>query len=264
MKYFRWIIFVLCLLQCGCSRQGMQEGNKLSGIKVVDDSVVATESSEKEPEPSSEIVDDSCINYAGLVQEQFGSAMVQLEGGGLLGSGVIVGMDEERIVILTAAHVIAQDNSYVRVTFYDEYNAVSRETYCYEEQDIGVVIVERTDVPEENTQHYQFARWKQGDEAAVQQGDICIALGCTSGVAAESYEGTILEQWTYLEDYRQHMILAKVDGKPGMSGGGLFDKEGRLLGIISGGNDEEELAVIPMSLIAIKVDFLADLVDNNR
>ena len=60
------------------------------------------------------------------------------------------------------------------------------------------------------------------------------------------------------------MILAKVNGKPGMSGGGLFDKEGNLLGIISGGNDDGELAVIPMSLFAIKVDFLDELVDNNR
>ncbi|MGN0425102.1 MAG: serine protease [Acetatifactor sp.] len=263
MRNIWWIVFVLCLVLCGCSKQ-MHDNSDESGVSVVDDSRSDSESSEEKGEASTESVDDSDINFADLVQKSCGPMMVQLEGGGLLGSGVIAGMDEERIVILTAAHVISQANSYVRVTFFDDYNAVSRETDCYESQDIGVVIVERSDVPEENLEHYQCAGWQQGDDAAVQQGDICIALGCTLGVAAQSYEGIIEEPWIFVEDYGQHMILAKVNGKPGMSGGGLFDKDGNLLGIISGGNDDGELAVIPMSLFAIKVDFLEDLVDNNR
>lgn len=263
MRKIRWIVFVLCLVLCGCSRQ-LDENSDESGVSIAEDSWSDSQSSVEKEEGSTESVDDSDINYAGLIQETYGSAMVQLEGGGLLGSGVIAGMDEERIVILTAAHVISKANSYVRVTFFDDYNAVSRETDLYESQDIGVVIVERADVPEENLEHYQCAWWQQGDEAAVQQGEICIALGCTSGVAAQSYEGTIEDPWIFVEDYGQHMILAKVNGKPGMSGGGLFDKEGNLLGIISGGNDDGELAVIPMSLFAIKVDFLDELVDNNR
>lgn len=264
MRYFWWMVFVLCLVLCGCGKQTSQNSSTILDVSVVEESISGVEPAETDSGSSDEPVEDSDINYAGLLQESNAPMMVQLEGGGLLGSGVIAGLDKEQIVILTAAHVISSANSYVRVSFFDDYNAVSRETYCYESQDIGVVIVKRADVPEENLAHYQSARWKQGEEAAVQQGSICIAIGCTSGVAAQAYEGTIEDPWSLVEDYGQHMILAKVNGKPGMSGGGLFDKDGCLLGIISGGNDDGELAVIPMSLFAIKVDFLEELVDNNR
>lgn len=260
MKYLFGLVFLFCITLGGCGGQAGNQSSETSVASVRPESSGSGESSSESPE-STEGVN---INYAGLLQESCGSVMVQLEGGGLLGSGVIAGMDEEKIVILTAAHVIASADSYVRVTFFDEYQAVSRENYYFEDQDIGAVIVKRADVPEENLQQYQSASWNTGNEGAAKQGDICIAMGCTSGVAAEAYEGTIADPWIFIEDYGQHMILARVNGIPGMSGGGLFNQNGKLWGIVSGGNEDGELAVIPLSLFTIKVDFLEELVDNDR
>ena len=45
------------------------------------------------------------------------------------------------------------------------------------------------------------------------------------------------------------MMWVRAEGKPGMSGGGLFDRQGRLLGILSGENGQGEVAAVPLSLI---------------
>ena len=52
-----------------------------------------------------------------------------------------------------------------------------------------------------------------------------------------------------MEDYGQYMIWAKAEGMPGMSGGGLFDRNGHFLGSLSGRNDDGELSVVPLSLL---------------
>ena len=41
-----------------------------------------------------------------------------------------------------------------------------------------------------------------------------------------------------------------------MSGGGLFDRQGHFLGIISGGSEDGELAVVPLSLMLAEVELL--------
>ena len=82
MRKIRWIVFVLCLVLCGCSRQ-LDENSDESGVSIAEDSWSDSQSSVEKEEGSTESVDDSDINYAGLIQETYGSAMVQLEGGGL-------------------------------------------------------------------------------------------------------------------------------------------------------------------------------------
>jgi S1-C subfamily serine protease len=52
-----------------------------------------------------------------------------------------------------------------------------------------------------------------------------------------------------MEDYGQYMIWADVQIHAGMSGGGLFDSEGYLVGILSGGSDDGQTAAVPYSLI---------------
>ena len=74
-------------------------------------------------------------------------------------------------------------------------------------------------------------------------------MGSRDGVAAEAYEGVLLDHWIYVEDYGCHMMWVRAEGKPGMSGGGLFDRQGLLLGILSGENGQGEVAAVPLSLI---------------
>jgi S1-C subfamily serine protease len=64
-----------------------------------------------------------------------------------------------------------------------------------------------------------------------------------------------------MEDYGQYMIWADAEVRPGMSGGGLLDQEGRLIGILSGGSQDGELAAVPLSLI---LQFMEDMDSASR
>ena len=45
------------------------------------------------------------------------------------------------------------------------------------------------------------------------------------------------------------MMLATTYAEPGMSGGGVFDEQGRLIGILSGADEQGNLAIVPLAFI---------------
>lgn len=188
-------------------------------------------------------------NLADMLQRSGDGMMVQLQAGGLLGSGVICGTEEERLLILTAAHVLEAAENAVSVTFVDGLRVSTNDFTCSETGDFAVVRVSGGDVPEDTLEQCLRANIDKDSLDAAVSGQGCIVMGSRSGVAAEAYEGVILDHWVFMKDYGQYMMWVKAEGRQGMSGGGLFDRQGHFLGIISGGNEDGELAVVPLSLI---------------
>ncbi|MCM1027462.1 MAG: serine protease [Roseburia sp.] len=188
-------------------------------------------------------------NLADLLQRQGGGCMVQVGAGGSLGSGVIYGEEQGELLILTAAHVLEEAEDGLRVTFFDGLSVICDDFVCFDLADLGLLRVPETGLQAENLEQYARVKTDQESFDAVRQGDSCIVMGSRAGVAAEAYEGTILDGWIFLEDYDQYMMWVRAEAKPGMSGGGLFDSRGYFLGILSGGSGDGELAVVPLSLI---------------
>lgn len=214
-------------------------------------------------------------NLADLLQKNGAGMMVQVRCGSLLGSGLIYDCTQKQIMILTAAHVLSDLNigkgdskdkadqrgaesgkevtekTEIQVKLVDGSETVADLLYCSKETDMALLCVEFEETAEKaGMQLDRYVKAYVDAEAfdGVQPGDGCIVMGSRSGVAAECYEGRILDKWAYMEDYDQYMTWVKAEGIPGMSGGGLFDLQGRLLGILSGVS-EEELAVVPLNLI---------------
>lgn len=190
--------------------------------------------------------------------------MVQLQVGDVLGSGVIYELREDAAVILTAAHVLEKADSVVLVTFCDGYTAESGIFACSALTDLAVVKVCLKDIPEENKTNYFSAKTDKESFDALKAGDGCIAMGCRTAVASEAYQGTILDNWIYMEDYGQHMIWVRAEGVAGMSGGGLFDLQGHFMGILSGESGDGELAAVPLSLILSELDNFHGMVENKK
>lgn len=193
-------------------------------------------------------------NLAAMLQEAGSGMMVQLQAGSLLGSGVICGVEEDKLLILTAAHVLEKAEGFVIVTFADGQSVSTGDLECFEAGDFAVVRVPGGDIPEDSLEKCLCANVDKESFDAATAGTGCIVMGSRTGVAEEAYEGIILDHWIYMEDYGQYMMWVKAEGKPGMSGGGLFDRKGHFLGILSGGNEDGELAVVPLSLILAEVD----------
>lgn len=188
-------------------------------------------------------------NLAGLLQEQCGGMMAGISAGSLLGSGVLYRVEEGNLVILTAGHVLAEASGTVVVTFADGWEYESDDFICSKQSDLAAVRVPAEQIPQRQSQLYYLANIDKESYDAVKPGDICIVMGSGSGVAEEAYEGRMLEPWIYMEDYGQYMSWVDVDGKPGMSGGGLFDCKGRFLGILSGVSEDGQWAAVPLALI---------------
>lgn len=221
-------------------------------------------SAESRQTDPSETVDAKEESPAEQLRKNGAGMMVQLQAGDVLGSGVIYELREDAAVILTAAHVVEKAESAVLVTFCDGYTVESGSFACSALADLAVVTVCLEDIPEENKTNYFSAKTDKESFDALRAGDGCIAMGCRTAAASEVYQGTILDNWIYMEDYGQHMIWVRSEGVAGMSGGGLFDFQGHFLGILSGGSGDGELAAVPLSLILTELDNFHGMVENKE
>lgn len=188
-------------------------------------------------------------NLAGNLQETCGGMMVRLTAGRYTGSGIIYDAEKDSIVIVTAAHVLADAEEGVKITFVDGWETETEEIAVSELADLAVIRVMLAEIPLQHLEQYLLANVDKSSYEELKTGDGCIVMGCRSGVAEDAYEGIVLEPWIYMEDYGQYMIWVKSAGVPGMSGGGLFDTRGRLLGILSGRSEDGEWAVVPLALV---------------
>lgn len=260
-RTYLWIV-VICLLLAGCARrpgepQGSESGESCEpqgsesgepGEPQVSESDEAPPALLAEMEPL-QWTDPENENRANLLQRAGGGCMVQIGAGDSLGSGVIYGEEQGELLILTAAHVLEAAEENLRVSFSDGLTLVCSDYICYDLADLGLLRIPGTELPPENLEQYGRVNVDQENFDAVRPGDGCIVMGSGTGVAAEAYEGTILDSWIFLEDYDQYMIWGRAEMKPGMSGGGLFDSRGHFLGILSGSSEDGELAAVPLSLI---------------
>ena len=209
-------------------------------------------------------------NPAGLFQETCANVCVQVRAGNLKGSGVIIASDRKYVWIATAGHVLERLNpeESIKITFTDGFEMETSAYQRLETQDIAVLKVLRagmvektkpvyseTELPtEDHGQYYRVALVSQDAFDAAKSGDLIIAMGSKSGAGEEAYAGTISRDYVYLEDFGAYMMVAEVVATPGMSGGGLFDAKGRLLGIICGVSEEGEVAVSSiMSLLTLEL-----------
>ena len=214
-------------------------------------------------------------NPAGQMQDMCANIMVQVRAGNLLGSGVIVTADEEKLWIATAGHVLEaheDGKSDVKIIFMDGYEVETAQVQHLDPQDVAIMTVPRMALVEqkqtENGVEQKQMEKKEEDHGAVYRrailsqeafdqaavGDLVIAMGSRSGAGEDAYAGTILQDYIYLDDFGAYMMVAEVMVTPGMSGGGLFDAKGRLLGIICGVSEKEEVAVSSiMGILALEL-----------
>lgn len=187
-------------------------------------------------------------NMADMLQDASSGVMVQIQNGDVIGSGVLWDVVGDKVVIATAAHVFTMGNGIIEVTFADGWTTpVSG--YEVTNTDLAFLFVDLRDVPQEQLAQYQLANVNEESTANLRSGDGIILMASGTGVAADAYEGEVIEPWIYVEDFEEHMIVVRVDAEAGMSGGGLFDYEGHFLGILCGKSEDGEAAVIPVSVI---------------
>ncbi|MFE6225588.1 S1C family serine protease [Streptomyces sp. NPDC057854] len=176
------------------------------------------------PRAANDLQDD----YQAVIKDVLPS-VVQIDAADSLGSGVVY---DDKGHIVTNAHVVGDERAF-RVTAATGGEPVgARLVAAYPEQDLAVIRLET--VPE----GLKPARF--GDSAAVEMGQIVLAMGSPLGLSGSVTQGIVSATGRTVSEGRTgggtgatigNMVQTSAAINPGNSGGALVDLDGQVIGI---------------------------------
>lgn len=175
------------------------------------------------------------------------------------GSGIVWEINDENIVIVSSRHLLMKDVK-AQVTFCDEESADAEIMGYSQQYDIGFLKIEDKNVTANILRDIYEAVPAEdfSDEADTLTQQSVLQIGADLNGNKEHFAtGTILGVG-YEPVFHTNVLRTNCYSKAGMSGGGVFDAYGRLLGMISGGEVAEDAKIreadvsysLPTALIA--------------
>lgn len=187
-------------------------------------------------------------------------AVVRIEVGNYLGSGVIFEITKERIIIISNKHLLEHGEG-GRVTFYHGVETGGSDIRVSKHYDFGLISVPCSNLKLEQLMSLRRVTFDQECSAQMEQGDELVVIGSKDGPGQNIYEGTLIDAWWYSTDFAAYMLYNNCKAQPGISGGGTFDAHGHYLGMLSAGNGTETLS-LPLVTILSEYHSLSDGLEN--
>lgn len=148
------------------------------------------------------------------------------------GSGIIIGQNDEELLIVTNYHVI-EDSKEIAVEFIDgeSYEATVKGTAS--DNDLAVISVKLSDMSADTLSQIKVA--VLGDSTALKLGEPAIAIGNSLGYGQSVTVGYIsaTERTVQLSDKTMTLLQTDAAINPGNSGGALLNIKGEVIGINS-------------------------------
>ena len=228
MNWKKWLVGILFLGSILFTACGKKE-NEL------------TEVTDKEPETVTigEITDDE------KSQPNLQQCILQVQTDTQLGSGVLWEMREDEWIVVTAAHVV-KGLSEADLYLVKDDRILQAEVAEVNGLDLAFLTVNTTSVEEAMAEKYSPISISAD---SVQEKEAVLAAGYNPYGELCQYEGTVMDDWIYVEDFDNYMLLCDCPAQAGMSGGAVVTAEGCLAGLICGENKEGTLAVLPIGVI---------------
>lgn len=148
------------------------------------------------------------------------------------GSGVVIGEDEERLLIATNNHVVEGTDS-LTVAFFDNTDVEAAIVGTNAGNDLAVVSVKKADLTEDTLKNVKLA--VLGDSNTTRVGEPAIAIGNALGYGTSVTVGYIsaLNKTVTINHASIRMIQTDAAINEGNSGGALFNLQGQMIGINS-------------------------------
>ncbi len=169
----------------------------------------------------------STLDSSVLTKAQQSSVLI--ESGSLYGSGNIWKIDGDTITIITALHVI-DDPSDIVVTFCDGTTAMAEQINSDDQKDYCFLMVKELSAS-------NYSSIELSSDSLSPDTSVFMLENTTPQTATV---GVISNPSIYSEDFSQEMIYCLISVSEGMSGTGLYDLNGRYLGILLGGTENGE------------------------
>ena len=166
----------------------------------------------------------STVEYWGQSYEQESSGS---------GTGIIIGENENELLLVTNNHVVEGDNATVKVTFSDESTAEATIKGADSNADLAVLAIKKKDLTDETKKNIKIATL--GDSTKTKVGDMSIAIGNALGYGQSVTVGYISakDRKVSMEDSTMTLLQTDAAINPGNSGGALINASGEVIGINS-------------------------------
>lgn len=220
----------------------------------------------QETKQEENIAGDGPLQDYFTLQEELRPAIVQIFCGDYRASGVVWEITDEEVTVMSSAHLLK--------------NAETCEVLCYagvyyeakvdrilENCDVGFAMFPAKALKEDSVEIVSVTPCGRSKEELV-QGEELMVYGSMDDVAGNFVKGYLLEAEREMQfegyDSPQHLLLGGIVRESGeedagtkeglvdagMSGSGVFDRQGKLLGILAGGDGEKGFAAVPVWRIA--------------
>lgn len=185
------------------------------------------------------------------VIESLLSATVMITVGDYRASGVIIGKDDKEMTIASVAHLMSgYDQGIVRFASGDVGFA---DVFCCDEaSDIAILSIRKEDCDEAFYDSIHTALIDLEAYERLTDGDEVILAGSSVNVAANVMKGTFKAKDYYVPEYDQYLMYLYADAFEGMSGGGVVNLNGELMGLVCAASDNSEVLCIPVTDIINK------------
>lgn len=147
------------------------------------------------------------------------------------GSGIILGRNDDELLIVTNNHVVS-DAKTLAVTFIDDTSVEAAIKGTDSESDLAVIAVALDQIDEETMSQIQIATLGDSDSLRVGQGVVAIgnALGYGQSVTVGYVSALDREVQTEADNIR-NLLQTDAAINPGNSGGALLNMKGEVIGI---------------------------------
>lgn len=184
--------------------------------------------------------------------ENVKNSVVRLDMGTAHGSGVIYRMTSDAVIIATNRHVLEYwDETSGVVWFPQGYFVDAAALGSASESDVGFLRVENEELGYETL---MTLRSVCTDEVPFIDKDARIEGFCVGADRREQepvfHEAVLEREERYIALFQSDMLYGHGFAREGMSGGGIFDSHGRLLGLLAGGTYQNEIAGVSADRVA--------------
>ncbi len=184
--------------------------------------------------------------------ENVNSCIVRVGMGNAYGSGILWKLTADKVIIATNRHVLdywRDEDSYV--LFPQGYYMEAEVLGVSEEKDVGFLSVDNGQFTYRELESLRSAPVESGVYEQLKQGDamFCVGAGPETGEMI-FYLAEMEDTHRYIADFDAYMLYVHGYARTGMSGGGIFDGYGHLIGMLTGGTMRNEIAGVPLPDLA--------------
>lgn len=147
------------------------------------------------------------------------------------GSGIIIGQNDEELLIATNNHVV-EDSENLSVVFIDDTSVNASIKGTDADSDLAVIAVPLKDIPEDTLSQISVAKLGDSDALEVGQGVVAIgnALGYGQSVTV-GYVSALNREVKVDNTVTRNLLQTDAAINPGNSGGALLNMQGEVIGI---------------------------------